>query len=148
MQLPAPLNRAIDAEAAQHDYKLLARAVAEMSSRYRAREKAAGTFVSTPLHRAAYVVTRLPATYAAVASVLAEIRQRMAAFEPASLLDLGAGPGTATWAAAAVFPTLQRATLIEQDAQFIATGRQMTKSAGAEPIARMEWTRGDLRKME
>jgi len=148
MQLPAALNRAIDAEAAQHDYKLLIRAVEEMSSRYRAREKEAGAFIGTPLHRAAYVVTRLPATYAAVASVLGEIRQRMPTFEPASLLDLGAGPGTATWAAAALFPSLQRATLIEQDAEFIATGRQMVKSAGADPIARMEWVRGDLRKPE
>jgi ribosomal protein RSM22 (predicted rRNA methylase) len=148
MKLPAALNRAIDAEAAQHDYKLLARAVEEMSLRYRGREKSAGAFVNTPLHRAAYVVTRLPATYAAVASVLGEIKQRMHGFEPTSFLDLGAGPGTATWAAAGVFPSLQRATLIEQDAEFIATGRQMVKSAGADPVSRMEWIRGDLRKAE
>lgn len=148
MRLPAALNRAIDAEAAQHDYKLLARAVEEMSSRYRSREKEAGAFISTSLHRAAYIVTRFPATYATIASVLAEIRNQMPGFEPSSLWDLGAGPGTAMWAAAAVFPSLQRATLVEQDAQFIATGRQMTKSAGADPVARMEWVRGDLRKAE
>src|SRR4051794_18491545 len=145
MHLPAPLNRAIDAEAAQHDHKLLVRAVEDMSLRYRAREKTAGALVNTPLHRAAYVVTRFPATYAAVASVFSEIRQRMPAFEPASLLDLGAGPGTATWAAAAIFPSLQRATLIEQSSEFILTGRQMTKAAGSDPVANMEWVRGDLR---
>jgi ribosomal protein RSM22 (predicted rRNA methylase) len=148
MQLPAALNRAIDAEAAQHDRKLLTRAVEDMSFRYRSRAKDSGAFVSTPLHRAAYVITRLPATYAAVAAVLSEIKQRMPMFEPASLLDLGAGPGTATWAAAALFPSLQRATLIEQDAEFIATGRHMTKAAGADPVSRIEWVRGDLRKTE
>jgi ribosomal protein RSM22 (predicted rRNA methylase) len=146
MRLPAALNRAIDAEAAQHDHKLLTRAVEDMSFRYRSRAKDTGAFVSTPLHRAAYVITRFPATFAAVAAVLSEIKSRMPEFVPADLLDLGAGPGTATWAAAAVFPSLQRATLMEQDAEFIATGRQMAKSAGADPIARMEWVRGDLRK--
>src|SRR5712675_2421634 len=105
MRLPAALNRAIDAEAAQHDHKLLARAVEDMSFRYRTREKDSGAFVSTPLHRAAYVVTRFPATFAAVASVLGDIKQRMPGFEPASLLDLGAGPGTATWAASGGFPS-------------------------------------------
>src|SRR3954452_10846687 len=118
-----------------------------MSFRYRSRAKDTGAFVSTPLHRAAYVITRLPATFAAVAAVLTEIENRMPEFAPADLLDLGAGPGTATWAASAVFPSLQRATLIEQDAEFIATGRQMSKSAGMERVARMEWVRGDLRKV-
>src|SRR5207248_11138972 len=98
MRLPAALNRAIDAEAAQHDHKLLTRAVEDMSFRYRSRAKDTGAFVSTPLHRAAYVITRFPATYAAAASVLGEIKQRMPGFEPISILDLGAGPGTATWA--------------------------------------------------
>src|SRR3954470_21553739 len=145
MRLPAALNRAIDAEAAQHDHKLLVRAVEDMSFRYRAREKTAGALVNTPLHRAAYVITRFPATYAAVASVFSEIRQRIPAFEPASLLDLGAGPGTATWAAAAIFPSLQRATLIEQSSEFILTGRQMIKAAGSDPVANMEWVRGGVR---
>jgi ribosomal protein RSM22 (predicted rRNA methylase) len=148
MRLPAALDRAIDAEAAQHDHKLLARAVEDMSFRYRSRRKDSGAFISTPLQRAAYVVTRFPATYAAVVSVLVEIQQRRPAFAPTSFLDLGAGPGTATWAAAAIFPSLQRATLIEQDSEFIATGRQMAKSAGADPVPRVEWVRGDLRKAQ
>ena len=49
----------------------------------------------------------MPATYAAdVASLnaLVEIRPD---FAPTSLLDVGAGPGTATWAAAEAFPSLQ-----------------------------------------
>src|SRR3954452_9063654 len=146
MRLPAALNRAIDAEASQHDRKLLMQAVEDMSFRYRARERSGAPLVNTPLHRAAYVVTRLPATYAAVTSVFAEIRHRMPAFQPVSLLDLGAGAGTATWAAAVVFPSIQRATLIEQSSELILTGRQMTKAAGADPVANMEWVRGDLRK--
>jgi ribosomal protein RSM22 (predicted rRNA methylase) len=148
MRIPAALNRAIDAEAAQHDRKLLTRAVEDMSFRYRSRAKDTGVFVSTPLHRAAYVITRLPATFAAVAAVFHEIKNRMPDFAPVDLLDLGAGPGTATWAATSIFPSLQRATLVEQDPEFIATGRHMLKSAGAEPVGHMEWVRGDLRKSD
>src|SRR3954465_8585692 len=119
-----------------------------MSFRSRSRAKDTGAFVSTPLHRAAYVITRLPATFAAVVAVLTEIKNRMPEFAPTNLLDLGAGPGTATWAAAAVFPSLQRATLVEQDPEFIATGRHMLKSAGANPVSHIEWVRGDLSKAE
>ena len=89
MRLPAALNRAIDSEAAQHDHKLLTRAVEDMTFRYRCRAKDTGAFVSTPLHRAAYVITRFPATFAAVAAVLSEIKSRMPEFAPADLLDLG-----------------------------------------------------------
>jgi ribosomal protein RSM22 (predicted rRNA methylase) len=148
MRIPAALNRAIDAEAAQHDRKLLTRAVEDMSFRYRSRAKDTGVFVSTPLHRAAYVITRLPATFAAVAAVFHETKNRMPDFAPVDLLDLGAGPGTATWAATSIFPSLQRATLVEQDPEFIATGRHMLKSAGGNPPAHMEWVRGDLRKAD
>ena len=51
----------------------------------------------------AYALARMPATYAAdIASLnaLCEIRPD---FAPTSLLDVGAGPGTASWAAAEAF---------------------------------------------
>src|SRR5882757_9006731 len=45
----------------------------------------------------AYLAARLPATYAAVQAVLRQVPD--AALEGATtVLDLGAGPGTATWA--------------------------------------------------
>ncbi len=48
---------------------------------------------------AAYMAARMPACYAAVFTVLQELRVRLPAFQPVSLLDFGAGPGTAIWAA-------------------------------------------------
>ena len=47
-----------------------------------------------------YLVARLPATFAAVDRVLAELARRRPDMAPASLLDAGSGPGTAAWAAA------------------------------------------------
>ncbi|KAL4517672.1 hypothetical protein Ndes2526A_g02058 [Nannochloris sp. 'desiccata'] len=53
---------------------------------------------------AAYAVTRLPACYAALRRVLLEV-QRTAprGWVPESILDFGAGPGTATWAAHSIW---------------------------------------------
>ena len=48
---------------------------------------------------AAYAAARMPGCYAAVARVLDELRLRLPDFAPASMLDFGAGPGTAIWAA-------------------------------------------------
>ena len=48
---------------------------------------------------AAYAAARMPGCYAAVARVLDELRLRLPDFTPRSMLDFGAGPGTAIWAA-------------------------------------------------
>lgn len=51
------------------------------------------------MQAAAYMAARMPACYAAVFKVLEEVSTRLPAFAPESMLDFGAGPGTAVWAA-------------------------------------------------
>ena len=55
----------------------------------------------------------MPATYAAVTASLNALVEIRPDFAPKSLLDVGAGPGTATWAAAEAFPSLQDFTLLD-----------------------------------
>jgi ribosomal protein RSM22 (predicted rRNA methylase) len=55
----------------------------------------------------------MPATYAAVTASLNALSEIRPDFAPASLLDVGAGPGTATWAAAEAFPSLQNFALLD-----------------------------------
>jgi ribosomal protein RSM22 (predicted rRNA methylase) len=55
----------------------------------------------------------MPATYAAVTASLNALREITPGFAPASLLDVGAGPGTATWAAAEAFSSLTIFTLLD-----------------------------------
>jgi hypothetical protein len=52
----------------------------------------------------AYAVARLPSCYAAAHRIFKELAVRYPGFEPKTLLDFGAGPGTATWAAQEVCP--------------------------------------------
>lgn len=61
----------------------------------------------------AYALARMPATYAAVAACLNALREARDDFQPESLLDVGAGPGTATWAALQAYPSMQTLTLLD-----------------------------------
>jgi len=55
----------------------------------------------------------MPATYAAVTASLNALVEVRPDFAPKKLLDVGAGPGTATWAAAEAFPSLQDFALLD-----------------------------------
>lgn len=61
----------------------------------------------------AYALARMPATYAAVVASLNALREVRPDFAPRTLLDCGAGPGTATWACAEAFDTLTSFALLD-----------------------------------
>jgi ribosomal protein RSM22 (predicted rRNA methylase) len=61
----------------------------------------------------AYTTVRMPATYAAVAASLNALIELRDDFAPATLLDVGAGPGTASFAAAQAFSSLTRFDLLD-----------------------------------
>lgn len=73
--------------------------------------------------RLAYLAARLPATYAVVSKVLRELLLRSRGEPIHSLLDVGAGPGTALLAALDASLPLNAATLVERDPGFIALGK-------------------------
>lgn len=61
----------------------------------------------------AYALARMPATYAAVAACLNALMEAREDYHPESLLDVGAGPGTATWAVLHAYPSLQCVRLLD-----------------------------------
>ncbi|MCC8941053.1 SAM-dependent methyltransferase [Bradyrhizobium sp. Arg68] len=77
------------------------------------REGGGSGTIRTETDALAYALARMPATYAAVAASLNALTGIRPDFAPASLLDVGAGPGTATWAASETFYSLQRFTLLD-----------------------------------
>ncbi len=58
----------------------------------------------------------MPATYAAVSACLNALTEARPDFAPKTLLDVGAGPGTASWAAAETFTSLQDFMLLDINA--------------------------------
>tara|TARA_R110002095_G_scaffold129785_1_gene112536 strand:- start:1783 stop:2751 length:969 start_codon:yes stop_codon:yes gene_type:complete len=77
--------------------------------------------------RLSYLATRVPATYAVCEEVLGRLAQYD--FEFSSLLDLGAGPGTASICAKYIFPELEKITLMDQDKDFKIFAESFLKNA-------------------
>ena len=120
----------------------LARAVAELSSQYRAKGRARPQL--TRSHRAAYLASRLPATYAVISRVLREAQLRIPGLCVESLLDLGAGPGTAMWAAVELFQDLAHTVLVEDTAEWIEIGNRLMSKSGNRAIRNAEWRLGSV----
>jgi ribosomal protein RSM22 (predicted rRNA methylase) len=145
MQLPEPLRRAIEAETSIVPGGELARASARLSAQYRAREFARAPLDSSAA-RAAYLAVRLPATFAANALVFSGMREAAPTFRIRSVLDLGAGPGTAAWAACETFPEITRVTLVERDAALLTLGRRLASSAPHAAFRSAAWIAADLER--
>jgi ribosomal protein RSM22 (predicted rRNA methylase) len=95
----------------------------QLTERYRAGQS------SARVDLAAYLTTRMPATYAAVRNVLGEVARVKPEFAPKSLLDIGAGPGTASWAALAEWPDLASINMIESDPRFVELSAELAKAS-------------------
>ncbi len=144
MRPSAELQDSIQREVDKVDRGKLAQAVAQLSEHYKKADFSTPA-VATEAHRAAYLAVRLPATYAALRRVFAEIKSRAPQAEISSLLDLGAGPGTALFAAAEQFPHLRQATLIEADADWIALGKRLAEQSESLAVQHAQWLKLDLR---
>ncbi len=92
----------------------------------------------------AYLAARLPATYAAVARVLMELKSRRPDFAPASLLDAGAGPGTASWAATALWPAIARIAFLDNHRDFLDLAKRLAADSGHAGLAAAQAIAGDL----
>ena len=134
MQLPVTVRRQIEEQAGALGFSALQRASAALSDAYRE-----GRPVRLPAaeRTAAYLVTRMPATYAAAHAVLREVSARIGPVE--SILDAGAGTGAASLAAGDYYPDAS-ITLIERDPSFAAAARHWLPDAQllANDIARID----------
>jgi ribosomal protein RSM22 (predicted rRNA methylase) len=109
--LPAELKAALDGRLRGFSRTDAATRAASISKTY--RDGGGSGAIRTETDALAYALARMPATYAAVIASLNALCEIRPDFAPASLLDIGAGPGTATWAAAEAFPSLQGFALLD-----------------------------------
>jgi ribosomal protein RSM22 (predicted rRNA methylase) len=79
---------------------------------------------------AAYLATRAPASFAAVAAVLSALGARAPTLSPLSVLDVGSGPGTASWAAVEEWPSIGSVTLIDENEEMVRAARSLCAQAG------------------
>jgi ribosomal protein RSM22 (predicted rRNA methylase) len=109
--LPAELKAALDAKLQGLSRNDIASRAALISKTY--RDGGGSGAIRSEADALAYALARMPATYAAVVASLNALCEIAPDFAPQSLLDVGAGPATASWAAAATFPSLQSFALLD-----------------------------------
>ena len=126
MQLPDRVRRMIEERAEAVGFAALKHAAAAMSEAYR---EARAVHPPDPARTAAYLVTRMPATFAAAHAVLRELRQRLGARPISSVLDIGAGAGAASLAARQCFPEAGAITMVERDSALAAAAHQWLPEA-------------------
>ena len=118
-EMPEALKTAIALWLAQNPQTDRREASAKLSKAYAAGQS------SGVVDLGAYLTVRMPATYAAITKVLENVAAVLGAFQPKSFLDMGAGPGTASFAAAEIWPSLLRFDVIEQDHRFAALAQSL-----------------------
>jgi ribosomal protein RSM22 (predicted rRNA methylase) len=139
MQLPPSLRAAIDRELEGIALADLARASDALSQRYRAEVQDGRLHLADEAAARAYLTTRLPATFAAISAALNAVAEARPDFAPRTALDAGAGPGTATWAAAQQWDSLEDATLVEASSAVRAVGQRLGL-----PVTHPKWIAGRL----
>ncbi|HTB00599.1 MAG TPA: small ribosomal subunit Rsm22 family protein [Bradyrhizobium sp.] len=109
--LPAELKAALAAKLQGFSRNDAAARAASISKTY--RDGGGSGAILSEADALAYALARMPATYAAVTASLNALCAIAPDFAPKNLLDVGAGPGTASWAAAEAFSSLQDFALLD-----------------------------------
>src|SRR5690349_12742360 len=154
--LPVPLPRTLSLPDDLHD--AIARVLATvptarwvreaqlLSERYRAPRASSKTPLATGEAQAlGYAALILPATFAQLRGALAATSARIPSWAPATMLDLGSGPGTALWAATAQWPSLRTLAAWEREPALIALGLTLARDSHHPAVRSASWERLDLR---
>ena len=141
MELPPFIRAAVDKALEGLPLADLQVAAERLSARYRNETRDGRAHLSDDLSARAYLAVRMPATYAAVRASLDAVAQLRPDFAPQSLLDAGAGPGTALFAARDCWPSVSDATLIENSPAIRRWGEALLSGLA---FQRLDWRASDL----
>jgi ribosomal protein RSM22 (predicted rRNA methylase) len=141
MELPPLLRAAVDDALAGVPLADLQAASERLTARYRSETHDGRAHLSDDLSARAYLAVRMPATYAAIRASFDAVAELRPDFAPQSLLDVGAGPGTAVFAARDCWPVLNDATLIEQSKAIRRWGETLLPRLA---LARADWLAQDI----
>ena len=139
--LPAELRAALDARLEGLSRHEAAARSARISKTY--REAGGSGTIRSEADALAYALARMPATYAAVTASLNALCEIRPDFAPENLLDVGAGPGTAAWAAAQAFASLKSFVLL--DANDALRTLALDLAAGSARLGDLKYEKGDAR---
>ena len=138
--LPAELKAALEARLQGLSRNDVAERAALISQTY--RDDGGSSAIRSEADALAYALARMPATYAAVTASLNALREIRPDLAPASLLDVGAGPGTATWAAAEAFSSLASFALLDANSALRALALDLSRDSTR--LRKMTYQHGEV----
>ena len=139
--LPPALKAALDAKLEGAARSAIAVRAEKISKTY--RDGGGSGAITTETDALAYAAARMPATYAAVSASLNALGEARPEFAPQTLLDVGAGPGTASFAAAQAFASLDAFALLDANEALRTLALDLAEHSGH--FGRFAYTRGDAR---
>jgi ribosomal protein RSM22 (predicted rRNA methylase) len=139
--LPAALKAVLDAKLHGLSRSDMAARAALISKTY--RDGGGSGTIKTEADALAYALARMPATYAAVAACLNALLEVRPDFAPQSLLDIGAGPGTASFAAAEALPSLQSFALLDRNSALRTLATELARETPR--LSKLNYTAGEAR---
>lgn len=142
---PAELHDALAAVLDGFRPAELTRSVQRLIRRYREGTPPGDVILDSELDAAAYAGYRMPATFAAASAALRQVAAAMPGFAPRTQVDVGGGTGAAVWAAARVWPSLERVTVLEQARHAIALGERLARRSASPAVRAARWTRTVIR---
>jgi ribosomal protein RSM22 (predicted rRNA methylase) len=139
--LPAELKAALDARLQGLSRHEAAARAALISKTY--RDGGGSGTIKSETDALAYALARMPATYAAITAGLNALCEIRPDFAPENLLDVGAGPGTAAWAAVEAFPSLKTFVLLDANDALRALALDLAR--GAARLGDLKYQKGEAR---
>jgi ribosomal protein RSM22 (predicted rRNA methylase) len=143
MELPLALRMALEQLTETNKTTQLCEDAQNLSIRYRSQSGRGERLLTVDSEAAAYAAVRMPATFGAVSAALTEALVQWGE-SPATLLDVGAGTGAASWAADALL-TLTSVTCVEREEAMRRAGQTLMQS-GSPALQTAQWHAADLTK--
>ncbi|MFD0344072.1 small ribosomal subunit Rsm22 family protein [Streptomyces sp. NPDC127117] len=125
--------------------KQAARAVERLIANYRGTTPTDAPVLRDRSDVAAYAAYRMPATFEAVRSALAALREAAPDWRPATHTDVGGGTGAASWAVAGAWEAEgPRTAVLDWAEPALALGRELAGLSGIPALRAAEWRRARI----
>lgn len=143
MELPLTLRNAIEEKAQQYSLKQLNITAQTISERYRTASGQGKCLVATEMEVLTYALMRMPATFAACSTAMESVRTLIPKMRIESVLDVGAGTGAGTWAAAEVFEP-SSIVCLEKENGMRQVGQSLMQLSSDSVVRSSQWHAFDL----
>ena len=140
MEIPQELKDAITKEMNEIQTTEIIQEAQKISQKYRANDGKGKRFITRKSEAIAYAISRMPATYCAVYSA-AKSTLKNYDKKINTVLDIGAGTGTATWAVADLLNTNQ-ITCLEREKEMLKLGEKLMQENSF--LQQVKWKEFDL----